>query len=670
LGAFGTEAKDVGPYGARLVEVNDDGEIVWEMSFRNKEDFIYGVYRMERIRFSPIISSPVDVLVSYGTDLDLSWQAWYNFRPKRTMHGAYDLYIDDVLSDTGPVDYDRFWRPTNMSLNIGSLAVGYHNATLVIKDEAGHSTTDTVNVSVQVFHVNRTGPLFTETGSSDSTIIWSGVTSYPVSYELSANSTVLEQGPWDGSDIQLDLNNLSIGRHNVFLEFTNATGTVNTDSFWVTVNPSANPEFINSPSDTAIDWNSTTTMSWSVFDHSPTQWSLYRNGELNQSGSWNGGNHIIDLYNITMVLQDVASNVVSSTAWLDVIPPSPPVLTEAPDSDIIEWAKQTEQYSWEVHGGTHWMIYRNGTLLKEDAKEEPTITLKIKDWQADGWRLGNYNITLIVSDDSYSISSTIWLTVYVDFGDAYVDSVVTARSSWYSYGENALGTPDNEYASLFEDYGPGHITLDMGENEGILNDVGNDFEIISSGGNYSVSVSPDLDQAFLEFGVFSGTQGFDLASIAYNTIRFIQIEMRSSETVFLDAIVALNYDEQGSDDKSPVIAQLDNIEIWTNQTPYEFEWQASDMTPWNYSIYINGTLKSQGPWNGHAIVYPFAEAPGNWEVRLDVYDLFGNHASSVVIVVLKLAPSDIIVTVLLSSGIVVSGLVVVFLLKRRRELVT
>ncbi|MHA2301289.1 MAG: aryl-sulfate sulfotransferase [Candidatus Thorarchaeota archaeon] len=676
LGTFAAEAREAGPYGARLVEVNDDGEIVWEMSFRNKDDIIYGVYRMERVRFSPILSSPVDVLVSYGTDLDLLWQAWYNFRPKRTMHGTYDLYVDDLLSDSGSVDYDRFWRPTNMSLNIGSLDVGYHNVTLVVNDEGGHSTSDTVNVSVQTFHVDRTGPLYSETGASNSTIKWSGVTSYSVSYELSANSTVLEQGSWNGSDIQLDLNSLSIGRHNVILEFTNTSGTVYTDSFWVTVNPSAIPEFITSPGDIAIDWNSTTTMRWSVFDHSPTQWFLFRNGELNLSGTWDGGNHIIDwtvsdidegVYNITMVLQDVASNMVSSTNWLDVIPPSPPLLTDAPDSDIIEWAKQTEQYNWEVHGGTHWMIYRNGTLLKEDAKGEPTITLKIKDWQADGWRLGNYNITLIVSDDSHSISSTIWLTSYVDFGDAYVDSVVTSRSSWYSQGEYAIGPPDNRFAAIFEDYGPGYMTLDMGENEGILNELGPDFEIIASGGNYSVSVSPDLDQPFIELGVFSGRQSFDLSAAGYNIARYIRLAMYRSETVFLDAIVALNYNEQGSDDQSPVITQLDNIEVWTNQTSYELEWDVYDMTPWNYSIYINDTLKFQGPWNGDSIVYPFAQAPGNWEVRLVVYDLFGNQASSEVIVALKITPSDVAVTVLLSSGMITFALAIVFLLKRRRE---
>ncbi|MFW9797208.1 MAG: aryl-sulfate sulfotransferase [Candidatus Thorarchaeota archaeon] len=675
LGTFGTEVREVGPYGARLVEVNEDGEIVWEMSFRNTEDVIYGVYRMERIRFSPILSSHTDILISDGTDLNLSWQAWYNFRPKRTLPGSYELYIDDSLTAAGTIEFDKFWRSVDIDMNIGVLNIGNHNVTLTVQDEAGHTTSDSVNVSVRAFHVDRTGPLVTEIGSPNQLIVWSGVTSYSVSYELSANGTLLEQATWDGTDIMLNLTLLSTGRYHITLVFTNSSGTVYSDSFWVVVNPSAAPEFYISPSDTSIDWNTTTTMSWSVFDRSATDWVLYQNGKLKQFGSWSGGNHDIvwnvsdideGVYNITMVLQDIALNVVSHTTWLDVIPPSPPVLTDEPSSAMIEWAKKTVEYKWEVHGGTRWMLFRNGTLLRNEAKQDPTITLRIHDWQADGWRLGNYNITLLITDGSYSVSSTIWLSIFVDFGDAYADSVVASRSAWFSNGDQAIGVPDNAFASIYEDYAPGYLTLDMGENEEILNEAGIDFEVFSSGGNYAISVSPDLDQPFIELGVFSGTHSFDLESIEYNTVRYIRLELRDIEVVLLDAIVALNYEEQGSDTERPQITHIDNLEIWTNQIPYEIEWDVYDMTPWNYSIYINGNLKLQGSWNGDDIVYPFRQAPGEWEVSLVIFDLFGNNASSTVVITLKLTTSDVIMmTILSSSGILVFVVVAVYLWKRR-----
>ncbi|MHA2118831.1 MAG: hypothetical protein ACW98J_07915, partial [Candidatus Thorarchaeota archaeon] len=122
--------------------------------------------------------------------------------------------------------------------------------------------------------------------------------------------------------------------------------------------------------------------------------------------------------------------------------------------------------------------------------------------------------------------------------------------------------------------------------------------------------------------------------------------------------------------ESPLITHPGNIEIWTNQTPYELEWDVNDMTPWNYSIYINDTLRFQGRWNADSIVYPFnLQTPGNWEVRLVVCDLFDNLASSAIIVTLKLAPSTILLTVLLTSGVMVIALVIVFLLKRRHEVV-
>ncbi len=678
LGTFGTETKDVGPYGARLVEVNEDGDIVWEMSFENTEEFIYGVYRMERIRFSPLLSSPPDVLVSYGSSLDLSWQTWYNFRSKRTMYGTYELYIDDFLSDNGPVEFDKFWRATNLNFGFSGLSVGDHNITLLVKDEGGHGTSDTVNVSVRTFHIDRTGPLIIETSVSNSIITWSGVSSYSVSYELSVNGTVIGQDIWDKSDIHLDLNTLSIGHYNIILEFTNTTGIVYSDSFWVIVNPSAIPVFTSVPDDTSIDWNTTTTMSWSVFDHSPSEWYLYRNGTIILSGTWNGGTHNIDwhvsgvdegLYNITMILRDVVSNTNSSTCWLYVIPPSPPILTKAPYSDTIEWAKSTVRYNWEVHGGTHWMLYRNGTIMKEGTKRAPQLTLEIINWQADGWRLGDYNITLVVSDELYSISSTIWLTVYVDFGDAYVDAVVTTRSAWYSDGDNAVGAPDGEVASLFEDYGPGYMTLDMGENEEIFDEEGTDFEVIANGGNYSISVSPDLIQPFLDLGVVSGNHSFELSSIEYNKVRYVKLEIYSSETVFLDAIVALNYNEQGSDNDAPIINQLNDLEIWTNQTPYEIEWTVSDRTPWNYSIYLNGTLSYTAPWDGSPIVYSFdPPSPGVWEVHLVVVDLFDNTATNTLLITLHQVPGiEPWVLLAIGSGVVGVIALTAYLFHRKKS---
>ncbi len=143
LGVFGFISRADSPYGARLVEVNEDKEIDWEMAFLNNEEYMYGVYRIERFHYSPIIQ-PVETAESNT----LEWQAWYNYRPKRDVDGSYEFYIGDNLIENGTITYDRFWRPSNLSFTLPNLSPGDHSATLVIDDGYGHSIMHSVPVYI------------------------------------------------------------------------------------------------------------------------------------------------------------------------------------------------------------------------------------------------------------------------------------------------------------------------------------------------------------------------------------------------------------------------------------------------------------------------------------------------------------------------------------------
>jgi hypothetical protein len=139
MGVFGIPSMEASQYGARIVEVNEEHEIVWEMAFVNDESYWYGIYRNERFQFHPILQV-LDAENSYSEgNITIDWQTWFNYRPKRDVQGSYDLYIDDVLLQDGAVKFDRFWRPTILSYTFQNLNVGSHNATLVVWDGVGHS---------------------------------------------------------------------------------------------------------------------------------------------------------------------------------------------------------------------------------------------------------------------------------------------------------------------------------------------------------------------------------------------------------------------------------------------------------------------------------------------------------------------------------------------------
>ncbi len=147
LGTFGTSRKLDSDYGAILVEVNEDGDIVWEMKIVNENDVIHGVYRMERFRSTPSISSLDDIEIS-GIDNILNWQTWYNYRTKHDVTTHYEILVDEVLVASEPLVYNRYWCPANITYNAGVLDAGVHNLTILVYDEVGNFASDSIQITV------------------------------------------------------------------------------------------------------------------------------------------------------------------------------------------------------------------------------------------------------------------------------------------------------------------------------------------------------------------------------------------------------------------------------------------------------------------------------------------------------------------------------------------
>ncbi|MFW9806134.1 MAG: aryl-sulfate sulfotransferase, partial [Candidatus Thorarchaeota archaeon] len=139
LGAFGIVVRPNSGYGGRLVEVNEDHDIVWEMSFVNDEAYWYGFYRAQRFRVQPILQL-INSRDTYSEgDITLDWLTWFNYRPKRDMQGTFGLYLDGTATSEGNVTFDRYWRPTPLSYTFENLSSGSYNATLVVWDGYGNS---------------------------------------------------------------------------------------------------------------------------------------------------------------------------------------------------------------------------------------------------------------------------------------------------------------------------------------------------------------------------------------------------------------------------------------------------------------------------------------------------------------------------------------------------
>lgn len=560
LGTFGATLPSTSLTGARLVEVNPTGEIVWEMNLSSTDEFYQSrVYRVERFCLTPILLPPSDVQALSRDNVTIRWQTWYNFRTTRRINGTYTLYIDGEEFDRGYHQFDKFWRPSNLTTNIGILDVGNHSCTVVLADEAGHITTARVTITVvKLFYLQRNGPVVVEQGQKDTEIHWIGDTPYPLTAIITKNTTLLDSFTWNGSIITLDLNSFEVGKHRITLELYNDTNLIYIDGFLATIHPSEAPVILSFPTNRSLMWNEQYICDWELFDHSPAYWSLFVNDKLLTNDSWKTPHHInsysissLDegLYNFTLAVYDLVGHQTSQTTWFTVVSPQQPVINTVPHQRSLQWGQENTFLCWEVHGGSHWKLWKNRTLAYEGSVTDFWIDIQIENWQHD-WPPGSYNLTLQISNnESVSVVSTSWLQIWVNWGDAYADLVVTEASMWYSNGKNALGPPDGKFALLYFGYGNGHVTLDMGQDEEILDRTGVDLRVYARGGEYIIYVGSNLSASTLVgnqifaplrfLGRGRGNSYFNLENISLDSVRYIQIVYMTGEEVELDAIVGL-----------------------------------------------------------------------------------------------------------------------------------
>lgn len=147
LGTFGTKTHPETNIGARAVEVNHEGEIVWELYFMNDNEFTYGIYRMDRLRFSPIFTENEEITISENDTVQI--QTWYNFRSKRKINGSYILILNNKEVESGSHTFEKFWRSTFLRFESELLTEGTHNLTLILEDEGRHRTIGNITVIVK-----------------------------------------------------------------------------------------------------------------------------------------------------------------------------------------------------------------------------------------------------------------------------------------------------------------------------------------------------------------------------------------------------------------------------------------------------------------------------------------------------------------------------------------
>ncbi|MBY8998723.1 MAG: aryl-sulfate sulfotransferase [Candidatus Thorarchaeota archaeon] len=676
IGCWGYPSTPSSGFSAAFVEVNPQGEIVWETRFMYDLPYLYGSYRLERFRFEPIISSPSD-LTGLNQDGNITWDVHYNYRNKEPLPGNYTLYFDGTITQSGAFTYAKFWNPTSLVMLYGDLGLGVHNLTLAVSDGFGNIVTDTVMLTIQNFLISRSGYTILEKGQQSFLPRWTGSTISELNGNITLNGTLFMSLNWTGQDIIIDPDLMEVGTHFVEFNLYNDTLLVHNETFWLQVTPSEPPDIVPlQPTAVPYNWSQQLVLSWELYDVTAHSWILLVNGTETASDTWSPPNYRLDwevpvltvaIYNITIVVDDDLGQVTTNECLLTVSEPTMPYILSSPGDSTIIWGSEGVSFIWDVVGGTQWMVFRNNVLLDSGDVTSYVVEFSIEDWVSENWKPGLYNLTIVCILDELSASDTIWVDIVVDPGDPYADDFLPGRSQWYTSGQNAIGAPDGLYTTLFPDYEDGYISLDMGENEEIVNGPHSDFTVEAQGGNYIVYVTNSLDIAFELVGTGSGQMRFDLVGTSLDEARYVRIQYLSGDDVELDAIVAINYNIRLSDTTPPnliVYGDLNNMQLGTSATLF---WHASDETPWSYDIYVNSQMVFSDFWNGSNITYLFEPtAVGWWNVTVVAYDAFGNFEVSVVMIEVydRSIPLPILILV---GGLAIGAFVVMVVVIRLKK---
>jgi len=259
----------------------------------------------------PTIDTSPDV--EYVIGMVNQWITWtvYDLHPNN-----YTIFLNDSIL----IQDD--WYDLSITINIDGLEVGTYNYTVLLVDSSGNANTDTVLVFVNQDtsppEIDNPSNIIIEEGSVGNSIIWHPTDLNPSYYEVYRNRTLRFSDTWNGSQINVSLDDLPMGIYNFTLIVLDASGTRANDTVFVTVLDITFP-VIDSPQD--IEYEERTTnhsIMWSPSDTHPHFYEIYCNNSLIETGNWNGSQIFIsidgldsDWYNYTLVVHDICGNSAS-----------------------------------------------------------------------------------------------------------------------------------------------------------------------------------------------------------------------------------------------------------------------------------------------------------------------------------------------------------------------
>lgn len=141
FGVFGYTMDEGTETGSKLVEVDTDGDITWLFESSTEEEILYTIYKVERFRFTPIVSAP-SITTHSEESIDFEWKIWNNFKSNTDFEGKYHIYLDDHLLLSEEIVFPKYWQSVDVNYSLVDLTEDTYDISIIVEDESGHLSCD------------------------------------------------------------------------------------------------------------------------------------------------------------------------------------------------------------------------------------------------------------------------------------------------------------------------------------------------------------------------------------------------------------------------------------------------------------------------------------------------------------------------------------------------
>ncbi len=527
--------------------------------------------------------------ITYTEGSTGNWLVW----PARDNHPhSHRIWRNGTLVAEGA------WAGSDISIQIDGLSIASYNYTIQLWDTSDNSAIDTV----YVFVVMETDPPVLDhpadvtRGEWDYgySILWQCSDEHPHYYWVYVDSVIVDMGSWNGSDIDFEIDYLTLGTYNVTLVVADESDIRSQDSVWVYVIDNRAP-ILGSPDDIyyVVD-ESGNSIEWTLQEEYLDSYLIFRNGSQTTGGVFNGTVVIISVdglsvgtWNLTILATDTSGNAATDLVWVFVMESGVPIVDSPADLEYLEgttghsvtWSPLTENPDF-------YEVLVNGTMYESGTWDNNPITVSV-----DGLVVGVHNVTLVVFDVS---SSSTWDTVWV---------TVT-----YNPPPVLDSPPDISYS---EELPLGSITWSAAD------DTPRNYTVYI---NASVFESALWTQSSIEVNVSGMSRAY------YNVTLVVQDTggMTAADTVWLRVVYEFN---------PPQVSHPEDIDYTFGDTGTQITWSTYDQHPARFAVYLNGSLRNSGSWSSNVISENVdGLIPGTHNVTLVLYDVDDNSAFDTVLV--------------------------------------